>query len=556
MKKILVISALLTLLLPACAKSEKTVNILPYPQQLEYTGGSFRASGAVVNCDDAVDARSQDLIKRFASQLSITSGRMSTFATPMKLAAAAAKSEARGFVFLLDNNLGEEEYSIEVSKKSLVVKASSRPGFFYALQTIKQMLPAAIYGNDMVKKADWNIPCLKISDKPAFKYRGMHLDVCRHFFSVEEVKNYIDLISMYKVNRFHIHLTEDQGWRIEIKKYPRLTEVGAFRNGTMIGKDFESNDGIRYGGFYTQEQMKDIVKYADERCITVIPEIDLPGHMQAALTSYPELGCTGGPYEVWTRWGISKQVLCPGKEKTMKFLEDVLAEIADIFPSEYIHIGGDECPKAEWKKSPECQALIRRLGLKTDSEATAEQRLQNYVTKRMQDFLEGKGKKIIGWDEILEGELAPGATVMSWRGTKGGIKAAQKGFDVIMSPDRYCYFDHCQSRDVASEPLCITSEKNPDRAVTIDRVYKFDPYEGLTPEQQKHILGVQANIWTEYISTYDYVQYMLLPRLCALSEVQWSKPSARDFVRLRTSVSKHFEIFDVLGARYRKKIDW
>ena len=315
----------------------------------------------------------------------------------------------------------------------------------------------------------------------------------------------------------------------------------------MVGKDFNSNDGVRYGGYYTQEQLKEVVAYAASLGITVIPEIDLPGHMLGALAAYPELGCTGGPYEVWTRWGISDQVLCPGKEAMFTFLEDVFTELMEIFPSEYIHIGGDECPKTEWEKCPDCQARIKALGIKADDKHTAEQYLQSYVTARVQKFLNDHGRKIIGWDEILEGELAPGATVMSWRGVKGGVQASALGFDVIMTPNTYCYFDYYQSEDKEKEPLAIGGN------LPIEKVYGYEPFDGLDASQQKHILGVQANLWTEYIATPEYLEYMLLPRMAALSEIQWCKSSDKDFDRFASSMkAESFKIYDILGYNYRK----
>ena len=428
-----------------------------------------------------------------------------------------------------------------------MVKASAYNGFLYALQTLKQLTDVEIFSDKVDPDQKFLFPVVSIKDKPRFAYRGMHLDCARHFFSVEEVKKYLDIMAAYKLNRMHWHLTEDQGWRIEIKKYPKLTQIGAFRNGTMVGKDFNSNDGIRYGGYYTQEQVKDIVAYAQKLGITVIPEIDLPGHMLGALAAYPELGCTGGPYEVWTRWGVSDQVMCPGKEDMFIFLEDVFTELMELFPSEYIHIGGDECPKTEWEKCPNCQARIKALGIKADDKHSAEQYLQNYVTARVQKFLNDHGRKIIGWDEILEGELAPGATVMSWRGVDGGVKASALGFDVIMTPNTYCYFDYYQSGDKDNEPLAIGGN------LPIEKVYGYEPFDGLDASQQKHILGVQANLWTEYIGTDDYLEYMLLPRMCALSEIQWCAKDAKDFDRFASALrAESFKIFDTLGYNYRK----
>ena len=548
MKKVINIIAL-ALLFASCSmkakESETTINVIPYPQSVEVGKGTFKGAGANFNCDQAIDAKSQEIIKEFADKITFVSGRICSYATPVGLAKDCAK--VKGFIFLKDANLAEEEYSIDITKANCIVRASSYNGFLYAIQTLKQLTSVNIFGNEPNPAEKFLFPCVKIQDKPRFGYRGMHLDCSRHFFSVEEVKKYLDVMAMYKLNRFHWHLTDDQGWRVEIKKYPKLTEVGAFRNGTVIKKDWGSNDGVRYGGYYTQEQMKDIVAYAGKLGIVVIPEIDLPGHMMGALAGYPELGCTGGPYEVWTRWGISDQVLCPGKDGMFTFLEDVFTELMDIFPSEYIHIGGDECPKTEWEKCPACQARIKALGIKADERHTAEQFLQSYVTARVQKFLNDHGRKIIGWDEILEGELAKGATVMSWRGTDGGIKASAMGFDVIMTPNTYCYFDYYQSEDQDKEPFGIGG------FLPWDKVYSYEPLEGLNDSQQKHILGVQANLWTEYVATPEHLEYMLLPRMNALSEVQWCVPENKDIERFKAAMeAESFKIFDILGYNYRK----
>lgn len=548
MKKVINIIAI-ALFFASCSmkakETETTINVIPYPQSVEVGKGTFKGAGANFNCDQAVDAKSQVIIKELADKITYVSGRICSYATPVGLAKDCAK--VKGFIFLKDANLAEEEYSIDITKANCIVRASSYNGFLYAIQTLKQLTSVNIFGNEPNPAEKFLFPCVKIQDKPRFGYRGMHLDCSRHFFSVEEVKKYLDIMALYKLNRFHWHLTDDQGWRVEIKKYPRLTEIGAFRNGTVIKKDWGSNDGVRYGGYYTQEQMKDIVAYAGKLGIVVIPEIDLPGHMMGALAGYPELGCTGGPYEVWTRWGISEQVLCPGKEAMFSFLEDVFTELMDIFPSEYIHIGGDECPKTEWEKCPACQARIKALGIKADERHTAEQFLQSYVTARVQKFLNDHGRKIIGWDEVLEGELAKGATVMSWRGTDGGIKASAMGFDVIMTPNTYCYFDYYQSEDQDKEPFGIGG------FLPWDKVYSYEPLEGLNDSQQKHILGVQANLWTEYVATPEHLEYMLLPRMNALSEVQWCVPENKDIERFKAAMeAESFKIFDILGYNYRK----
>ena len=532
---------LLTLMLAVACSTEKQpqpFSVIPMPNDVTLSEGSFNLAGQDFYADAALDQASHKAIADFWDQLYRVSGKKSTL---------SSEETGQKVRFIPNPNLGAEEYALNVNDKGVTVEASAFGGFFYAIQTLKQMLPAEIYGNKKVH-ADWVLPCVNILDAPRFDYRGIHLDPCRHFWTIEETKRYIDIAATYKLNRLHWHLTEDQGWRMEIKKYPKLTEVGAWRNGTCIGKDFDSNDGIRYGGFYTQEQMREIVAYAAERNITVIPEVDLPGHMVAALAAYPELGCTGGPYEVWTRWGVSEDVLCVGKEETFTFLEDVLTEVMDIFPSEYIHIGGDECPKVRWENCPLCQARIKELGLKAHGNITAEQELQCYVTARIQKFLNDHGRKIIGWDEILEGNLAEGATVMSWRGTQGGIEAAKRGFDVVMTPNSHMYIDYYQSQERDKEPLCIGG------LVTVPKLYSYEPYEGMEPGTEDHILGVQANLWTEYVTSPEFLEYMLLPRMCALSEVQWCNADRKDYNRFDASLDHTFKMLDIMGYTYAKHV--
>lgn len=378
----------------------------------------------------------------------------------------------------------------------------------------------------------------------------MMLDVGRHMFTVDEIKTYIDMLALHNINRFHWHLSEDQGWRIEIKKYPKLTEIGSKRDETVIGRNSGEYDGKPYGGFYTQEQAKEIVAYAAERYITVIPEIDLPGHMQAALAAYPELGCTGGPYKVWTMWGVSDNVLCAGNDQTIQFIKDVLSEIIDIFPSKYIHVGGDECPKDKWKTCPKCQARIKALGIKGDSKHSKEEYLQSYVIGEAEKFLNEHGRNIIGWDEILEGGLAPNATVMSWRGEAGGIEAARQKHDVIMTPNTYLYFDYYQAKDTENEPLAIGGY------LPMDRVYSYEPMPAeLTPEEQKYITGVQANVWTEYMPTFAQVQYMTLPRMAALCETQWSTPDKKkDYAGFLKRTARLTKIYQLKGWNYATHI--
>ena len=515
------------------------IHVIPQPQHVSVQPGVFKAAGAPVS-HEGLDAAAVLHVENFAARLSMVTGRKSAVSTTL---------QEKGFSFAVDPALGAEEYAVDITPASVKVTAADANGFLYAIQTIGQMLPAAFFGDARVS-ADWVLPCAKISDKPRFAYRGMHLDCSRHFWTLEETKRYLDIMAVYKLNRLHWHLTDDQGWRIEIKKYPRLTEVGSMRAETMVEKNFNPfvGDGQPYGGFYTQDEVREVIAYAADLGITVIPEIDLPGHMLAALTAYPEYGCTGGPYEVWKIWGVSEDVLCVGKEETFGFLEDVLTEVIDLFPSEYIHIGGDESPKIRWQECPRCQARIRSLGLRDGKGHTKEQLLQNYVTSRMQAFLGRHGRKIIGWDEILEGELAPGATVMSWQGARGGIEAANRGFDVIMTPNSHFYFDYYQSQERDREPFGIGG------FLPIEKVYSFDPYDQLTEEAKPHILGVQANLWTEYIATPEHLEFMLLPRMCALSEVQWCDADNKDYDRFVTSLAHTAEILDAMGYTYNKYV--
>ncbi len=541
MKKFLAAAALAATLL-SCGKTDDfgLLTVVPYPNEVTVLDGSFNALGAGFSCDSEMDQASLAAVTKFQEQLAHISG-------------AQAGTKGGEFVFEVDPALGQEAYTIKVTGRKVKVTASALNGFNYAIQTLKQMLPAQIYGSTPAPEADWTLPCVKIEDSPRFAYRGLHMDSSRHFWTVEEVKQYLDIMEIHKLNTLHWHLTDDQGWRIEIKKYPKLTEVGSIRKETIIGHIFQSDkyDGTPYGEgcWYSQDEVREIIAYAAAKGITIIPEIDLPGHMLAALAAYPELGCTGGPYDVWGRWGIADEVLCAGKEETMVFLENVLAEVAELFPSEYVHIGGDECPKVEWEKCPHCQAKIKELGIKGDDNYNAEHYLQSYVMTRMTNFLEKLGKKIIGWDEILEGEVAENAIVMSWRGTAGGIKAAQMGHDVIMTPNTFYYLDYYQTLDKENEPLAIGGY------LPVEKCYSYEPFaDDMTPEQREHILGVQANLWTEYIATFDHLQYMLLPRMAALSEVQWCEADRKDWDRFYNSADEFCAIYDAAGYTYAKHI--
>lgn len=435
-----------------------------------------------------------------------------------------------------------ESYQLKVAENGITITAPTEAGVFYGIQSLRKSLPVAL-------NADIALPPVAINDAPRFGYRGAHFDISRHFFTIDEVKTYIDMMTLHNMNRLHWHITDDQGWRLEIKKYPKLTEIGSKRTETVIGRNSGEYDGKPYGGFITQEQAKEIVDYAAERYVTVIPEIDLPGHMLAALTAYPELGCTGGPYEVWRIWGVSEDVLCAGNDKVLKFLEDVYSELIEIFPSEYIHVGGDECPKTRWEKCSKCQARIKALGLKSDKNHTKEERLQSFVINHIEKFLNEHGRQIIGWDEILEGGLAPNATVMSWRGERGGIEAAKQKHDVIMTPNTYLYFDYYQAKDTENEPFGIGGY------LPIERVYSYEPMPAsLTPEEQKYIKGVQANLWTEYIATFPHVQYMVLPRWAALSEVQWSAPGKKDYAHFLARLPRLINWYEASGYNYAKHV--
>ena len=536
---------LLTIIAAAsCCQEKQTLDIVPYPNEVNLKSGNIDIAGLSFNYSSDLDVASKAYIESFADQLSLATG---------KLSVVSEGKGADGFSFILDQALAKEAYTLSIGRKHIEARASSLNGFVYAIQTLKQMMPVEIFGKAEAADKDWSLPCCTINDAPRFSYRGMHMDVSRHFFDMDMVKKYLDIMEVHKLNTLHWHLTDDQGWRIEIKKYPKLTEVGSIRKETLIGHIFESDtyDGTPYGEgcYFTQDQIREIIAYAAAKGINIIPEIDLPGHMLAALAAYPELGCTGGPYDVWGRWGVADEVLCAGKEETMIFLENVLAEVADLFPYEYFHIGGDECPTVYWETCPHCQAKIKELGLKDDDKFQAEHYLQSYVMKRMTEFLGKKGKKVIGWDEILEGEVADDAIVMSWRGAAGGIQAARMGLDAVMTPNTHFYLDYYQTLDQDNEPLAIGGY------IPIEKCYSYEPFiEGMTDEEKSHILGVQANLWTEYITTNEHLEYMLLPRLAALSEVQWCQPEVKNWDRFLESADDFCAIYETSGYNYAKHI--
>jgi hexosaminidase len=512
-------------------------NITPHPQQLIPLQGKFILNNNTVILCDMKHPEIKRLAQQFSDQLEIVSG------LKLNVIDIENADTINALIFKHEkptlNN--PESYDLEISPTTIQITAIAPIGFFYGLQTLYQLLPVEIYGKKLANTNEWSAPSVQIIDAPRFAYRGMHLDVGRHYFSLEFIKKFIDAMAIHKFNKFHWHLTEDQGWRIEIKKYPKLTEIGSKREETLTGHFFErlpqQYDNKPYGGFYTQDEAREIVAYAADRFIEVIPEIEMPGHAQAALASYPHLSCTkDSTIKVATRWGIFKDVFCP-RETTFHFLVDVLTEIMDIFPSKYIHIGGDECPKDRWKSCPDCQALIKSKNLKNEHE------LQSYFIGRIEDFLNSKDRQIIGWDEILDGGLAPNATVMSWRGTKGGVSAAKAGHKVIMTPSTHCYFDHYQSNP-ETEPLAFGGY------TPLSKVYHYEPVpQALTSTEAKHILGAQANVWTEYLPTSEHVEYMVFPRISAMAEVLWSQKDNRNWDSFRKRLITNFQRYEQQGIK-------
>ena len=508
----------------------RSVCIVPRPALVEMQEGEFVLSArTVISYGDKTLAPTAAF---YAEELAKACGRR-----PKISSRRVGKSN---IVLSLDAAMKEEQYTLNITPLEITVAGGSPKAVFYGLQSLRQIaVDAPKSGNGC------SLPAVKIVDEPFFGYRGAMLDVCRHIFTVEEVKRWIDILALHKINRFHWHLTEDQGWRIEIKRYPELATVGAMRKETLVGKyrQSETYDGTPYGGIFTQDEVREVVRYATERYIEVIPEIEMPGHAVAALATYPHLGCSGGPYEVRTTWGISKEVFCAGKESTFEFIENVLSEVLELFPSKYIHIGGDECPKNAWKACKLCQKRIADEGLKDEHE------LQSYFMQRVEKWLNERGRAVIGWDEILQGGITKSATIMSWRGKKGGIAAAKLGNDVIMTPNTHCYIDYYQTESPAEngEPLA-----NGRRPLPVSRVYALDPYEGLTEAECAHIKGVQVNLWTEYVSTFDHVQHMLLPRLAALSEVGWAydRKDYDDFCRRLNTLRKVYDAQSYVYAPY------
>ena len=530
--------AAMAFLLPSTAAGQTAdFNIIPRPQQVNVSNDApFTLNAKTVI---SLGTNSQDM-KRNANMLASYIEQ----ATGIRPAVGKNKNGA-AIVLTIDKTIANAEgYKLDADAKQIRIAGASAAGVFYGIQTLRKSLPLV---NGKASKV--SIPAIHIADAPRFAYRGTHLDVSRHFVTVDSVRQFIDMLALHNINRFHWHLTDDQGWRIEIKKYPLLTQIGSKRAQTVIGHNSGKYDGKPYSGFYTQQQIRDIVKYAADRYITIVPEIDLPGHMQAALAAYPDMGCTGGPYEVWQKWGVSDNVLCAGNDKTLTFIDNVLKEITQLFPSKYIHVGGDECPKTQWQKCPKCQARIKALNLEAKDGHSAEEHLQSYIITHASNYLKSLGRNTIGWDEILEGGLAEGATVMSWRGESGGIAAAKQHHDVVMTPNSYLYFDYYQSLDKDNEPIAIGGY------LPLETVYSYEPMpKELTADEARHIIGVQANIWTEYMPTFKQMQYMALPRMAALSEVQWSQPALKDYTSFTNRLTEFTHMYDRLGYNYAKHL--
>lgn len=529
--------------------------VIPLPQQINMVkskGFTLTSQTRIIYpANDLVLKKDAQLLADYIFELTGLKLKVSTFAT----------NEHNIELCVGFEHPNKEAYRMQVSTRKITIKGASQAGTFYGIQTLRKAIPIKnesqkkCYKNnatvplqvDLLNNASTIVfPAVEIVDYPQYAYRGAMLDVARHFFDINAVKTFIDMLALHNVNQFHWHLTDDQGWRIEIKKYPLLTKKAAFRPETAIGHT-DKKDGKPHGGYYTQQQIKEIVQYAAERNINIVPEIDMPGHMVAALSAYPYLGCTGGPYHVRTEWGIAKEVLCAGNDSTLQFAKDVISEVLNLFPGKYIGIGGDECPKKSWENCAKCQAKIKSLSLVSDVQNTKEQRLQSYFMSEMAKYITQRGRKVCGWDEILEGGVAPNATILSWRGIQGACQAARLGHDAIMCPTSNMYFDYYQSEDRANEPVAFNAY------LPIEKVYSFNPIpDTLTPQQAKHIIGVQANLWTEQIKTLSHIQYMMLPRLAAACEVQWSNPQTKDYSYFLQRLPHLLSIYQQMGYKHAK----
>ncbi len=559
MKKISLVCSILLLLScgsdqPTVTHAESSYSIIPQPATLLPGSGFFAVDHNTIVVGSSPLKAETELLTQMLD-------KASGFSIAHKI--GKVKETRNKIILSLDETITQPEgYVLNVSTNEVEITAKNPAGILYGIQSLRQLLPAE---SEIKAVKKLQIPAVLIKDHPRYAYRGMHLDVSRHFFPVAFIKKYIDLLALHKMNRFHWHLTDDQGWRIEIKKYPKLTETGGFRSGTVIGNRpyDDGSDNARYGGFYSQEEVRDVVAYAAKMHITIIPEIEMPGHASAAIAAYPYLSCfpeeptvipeniisTGGkqlqnsgtPKIVQETWGVFDDVFCAGDDTTFDFLEEVLDEVIPLFPAEYIHIGGDECPKENWKRCPACQKRMQELSLADEHE------LQSYFIQRIEKYLNGKGKKIIGWDEILEGGLAPNATVMSWRGEEGGIAAAKENHPVIMTPSTFCYLDYYQFKADAGKSTAVGNY------LPIQKVYNYNPFpEELTASQADYIKGAQANVWTEYMPTEEYVEYKVLPRMTALAEVVWVADSLKNWPSFKTRLEHFSERYRVLGYNYAK----
>ena len=530
MKHLLLAAALSFSMLSAHA-ADANYNVVPLPKSVVMVKGQpFNLTSATTIVYEGTNPEMKRNARFLSEYIQQSTGIKTTLLDKRDKKAAA-------IVLVINPKVqGDEAYRLTVNNKQVTIAASTPAGVFYGIQTLRKSLPVQTNG------ADITLPAVDIADAPRFGYRGMMLDCGRHFFPVSFVKKFIDILAMHNMNVFHWHLTEDQGWRLEIKSHPELTAKSSMRSGTVIGHNATVDDSIPHGGFYTQQEARDIVEYARQRHITVIPEIDMPGHTLAALAAYPELGCTGGPYEVGHRWGVYKDVLCLGKESTYKFVQDVIDEVVDIFPAKYFHIGGDESPTVMWEKCPNCLQ-------KAKDENTDIKHLQQYFTNRIEKYLNSKGKSIIGWDEILEGKINQSATIMSWRGVEPGLKAAKQGHDVIMTPSSHVYFDHYQAKETKHEPDAIGG------CSPVEKVYFYEPLpETLDAEAKNRIKGVQANLWTEYIPFTTQAEYMVLPRMAALAEVQWTPAGQKNFDNFSKRALRLSDLYDRYGYVYARHL--
>lgn len=540
MKRIL--SLLSAALVALVSYAQVSYEVIPLPRSIELSPKSETftlAQGALVTFasgDDAMASNAKllaDYLKSDANfDVKVQADVKKGASIVLQLADSKKKAKAKKGAPVLSE--APEAYLLTVGKEGVAIKANTPEGVFRGIQTLRKAI-----GTEAGDKVE--LPYVTIQDEPRFPYRGVHFDCARHYFSIDFLKQFIDVMALHGCNNLHWHITEDQGWRFEVKSMPELAKKGSVRKQTVIGRNTGLYDGKEYGGYYTQQECRELVDYAAKRFINIIPEIDLPGHMLGALHVYPELGCTGGPYEVWPHWGVSADVLCAGNPKTLEFLKKVLDEVADVFPSKYIHIGGDESPRDRWKNCPKCQAKMKELGL------TREAELQTYINKELEAYMQKKGRDLIGWDEALEGGLSEKAIVMSWRGSKGGIAAARQHHRVIMSPNSHCYIDYYQLKEQWNQPMAIGGY------LPMSKVYSLEPTAELTEEEAKYILGPQVNLWTEYIAYPEHAMYMLLPRLDAISEVQWMEADKKDFENFKSRLPRMLKLYRKLGYTYCSK---